>query len=225
VRTLVASAFLLLAACNGAAVPSDTPAAGSPVGPDVSSPAGPGVPSPAEPGVPSPALPTAPGASAPAAGSPAAGEVEALGPSADLSGERMFTIGDVATVENVSTLTVRQAERGPGLSAMPPPEGQTAYTFLVVFAWDGTTPGPISIGGGYYNAINFSLRDDEDFEYPVIQGTGFARQPELLFGDLAAGQQVQGWVTFFAPGDAEFVELTYRPIADEAVFFRVEPAG
>lgn len=140
-RTLVASAILLLAACN-AAVPSDTPAAGSPAGPDVPSPARPDGPSPVMPHVPSPALPTAPGASAPAPGSPATGEVEVLGPSADLSGERMFTIGDVATVENVSTLTVREAERGPGLSGLTPPAGQTAYTFLVVFAWDGTTPGP-----------------------------------------------------------------------------------
>lgn len=59
----------------------------------------------------------------------------------------------------------------------------------------------------------------------MIQGAGVARQPELLFGDLAAGQQVQGWVTFYAPPDAEFVELTYRPIADEPVFFRVQPTG
>jgi len=86
------------------------------------------------------------------------GGVETLGP-ASVSGDPMYTLGDVAIVENVSTLTVTQAERGDSLSQLPPPAGQTAYTFLVVFSWDGTTPGPIQIGGGYHNAINFSLRD------------------------------------------------------------------
>jgi hypothetical protein len=45
----------------------------------------------------------------------------------------MYTLGDVAIVENVSTLTVTQAERGDSLSQLPPPAGQTAYTFLAVF--------------------------------------------------------------------------------------------
>lgn len=185
-----------------------------------------GSPTPPAGGTTPPPAPPAGGTTAPPTVPPAipGGDVETLGP-ASVSGDRMYTLGDVAIVENVSTLTVTQAERGDSLSQLPPPDGQTAYTFLVVFAWDGTTPGPIQIGGGYYNAINFSLRDDAGFEYPVIQGSGFARQPELLFGDLSAGQQVQGWVTFYAPAEAAFVELKYTPIADDAVHFRVQPVG
>ncbi|HUG47873.1 MAG TPA: hypothetical protein VMP67_05615 [Candidatus Limnocylindria bacterium] len=202
-RTMVVTAILVLAACSTPALPTVAPAI--------------------SPGLPPTAAPLP--AQTTGAATPAAGRVEQLGPSTGHDGERMFTLGETATVENVSTLTLRGAERGDGLASMPSPAGQTTYTFLVSFAWDGTTPGPISVGSSYYNAINFSLRDDEGFEYPVIQGAGFARQPELLFGYLAAGQQVQGWVTFYAPAEVQFVELTYRPIADDSVFFRVEPAG
>lgn len=205
---LMALAILLLAACGGPAqpTPATTPAPGAPT-------------QPAPPGS-TPAAATPPSATA-----QPAGDVEVLGPSADLSGTGMHTLGQTAVVENISTLTLLQAERGDALSSLPPPEGQTAYSFLVEFHWDGATPGPIEIGSGYYNAINFSLRDDEEFEHPVMQSVTIASRPELLFGDLAAGQRVRGWVTLFGPEDSEYVELVYRPVASDPVFFRVEPSG
>jgi hypothetical protein len=168
------------------------------------------VPSIAPTGSPPPAVSAAP--ESPAAGRP-------LRPDPDAEGPRVFTLGEVATVETVAELELLQAERDwPGAPAVP--AGRTAYTFLVRFRYDLRTPGPIEIGGGYYNAIGFTMRDDQGFEYPVIQGSPSARQPELRFGDLNFGQSVQGWLTIWAPESA-FVELLYRPIADDSVIFRV----
>jgi hypothetical protein len=95
-----------------------------------------------------------------------------------------------------------------------------AWTFLVRFTWDGREPAGFATGEPYYNAIGFTMRDDEGFEYPNLQSDLIGRQPALLFGYLAADQSVQGWVTFRAPADASFVELTYTPISDDRVFFR-----
>jgi hypothetical protein len=162
-----------------------------------------------------------PAQSSPGAASPAVSGEVALEPVADLTGDRVYTLGEVATVEQVVSLELLEAWRGWTGAPLPPPDGQASYTFLVRFTWDGTQPQFLDISGGYYNAIAFSLRDDESFEYPVLQGDSIARQPQLLFGEVAEGQSVQGWLTFHAPADAEWVELTYAPIADEQVFFRV----
>ncbi len=151
--------------------------------------------------------------------SPSTGEV-ALLPAPDVTGERMFTPGAVAIVEGIVQLEVLQATRG-WAASVPPPDGQAAWTFLVRFTWDGREPGEFSTGAPYYNAIGFTMRDDEGFEYPNLQSDLMGRQPALLYGHLAADQSVQGWVTFQAPADAAFVELTYSPISDDRVFFRV----
>jgi hypothetical protein len=152
---------------------------------------------------------------------PAAGAPVALGPAPVTGSPRTYTIGQVATVEHVVDLEVLEAWRDHGDGMLP--EGQARYTVLVRFGWDGTQPELLSIAGGYYNAINFSIRDDQAFEHPSQNGSAFARQPELLFGEVAAGQQVKGWVTFLAPADAAWVEVVYSPIADERVFFRLAP--
>lgn len=150
--------------------------------------------------------------------SPGPDEVPLL-PAREVSGARMFTLGDVAIVEGIVQLEVLQATRGWTASVLPP-EGQAAWTFLVRFTWDGREPTGFSTGEPYYNAIGFTLRDDEGFEYPSLRGDLNGRQPALLFGTLAEGQSVQGWVTFHAPADAELVELTYTPVSDDRVFFR-----
>lgn len=146
------------------------------------------------------------------------GEVSLL-PAPELSGERMYTLGQVAMVEGIVQLEVLKATRGWSAS-VPPPEGMAAWTFLVRFTWDGREPEGFATGEPYYNAIGFTMRDDEGFEYPNLQSDLIGRQPALLFGYLAADQSVQGWVTFHAPADAAFVELTYSPISDDRVFFR-----
>jgi hypothetical protein len=200
---LLASGGMLLATGGPALGQSDaTPAAAALEGASAS--CAPGVTSP--PGAPSPA--------------PAGAEV-ALSAASDLTGERTYTLGDTAKVEEVVDLQLLEAWRGWSGASLPAPEGQTTYTFLVRFAWDGTQPQFLALSGGYYNVIAFSMRDDEDFEYPVLQAESVARQPILLYGEVAAGQAVQGWLTFHGPADAAFVELTYQPLADSRVFFRV----
>ena len=116
-------------------------------------------------------------------------------------------------------LEVLEATRG-WSSSVPPPEGMAAWTFLVRFSWDGREPTGFGTGQPYYNAIGFTMRDDEGFEYPNLQSDLIGRQPALLSGTLAEGQSVQGWLTFHAAADAPYVELTYDPISDERVFFK-----
>jgi hypothetical protein len=169
---------------------------------------------PVSPGSPAPC----PSPAAPAVTAAPAGEVSLL-PAPELSGERMYTLGQVAMVEGIVQLEVLQATRGWSAS-VPPPDGMAAWTFLVRFTWDGREPAEFATGEPYYNAIGFTMRDDEGFEYPNLQSDLIGRQPALLFGYLAADQSVQGWVTFHAPADASFVELTYSPISDDRVFFR-----
>jgi hypothetical protein len=172
---------------------------------------------------PDPAASCSPVSPGPSAASAVDGSVP-LGPMPVTGMPRTFTIGQVARVEEVVALEVLEASRSRA-DAMSPADGaQAVYSFLVRFSWDGTQPEFLSMSGGYYNAIDFSLRDDQAFEYPQRNGSSMARQPELLFGEVAAGQQVNGWVTFQAPADAAWVELVYSPIADERVFFRVAPA-
>jgi hypothetical protein len=150
--------------------------------------------------------------------STSAGEV-ALLPATDMTAERMYTLGDVAIVEGIVELDVLEATRGWSAS-VPPPDGMAAWTFLVRFHWDGREPTGFGTGTPYYNAIGFTMRDDQGFEYPNLQSELIGRQPALLFGTLAEDQSVQGWVTFHAPADASFVELTYTPVSDDRVFFK-----
>jgi hypothetical protein len=168
------------------------------------------------PGVPCPTPAGSAGASA--APSTGSGEV-ALLPASDVTGERMYTLGDVAIVEGIVELEVLEATRGWSASVAPP-DGMAAWTFLVRFTWDGREPTGFSTGTPYYNAIGFTLRDHQGFEYANLQSDLIGRQPALLFGTLAEDQSVQGWVTFHAPIDAPFVELTYTPISDARVFFK-----
>ena len=159
-------------------------------------------------GAPSPVVPTpvspvagAPGSAAPASvapaslapasdpvatqapeGSPVAGEGTPLlpDPSAD------STIGDTITLtdffeEDQANLTVLEAIQRPPSSTSGGPE----YAFLVEI--EGLTD---SI---HYNLVQFSMFDDENFEYQAQDGL---QQPELAFGDLAKGRKVRGWLTF-----------------------------
>jgi len=60
-----------------------------------------------------------------------------------------------------------------------------------------------------YNLRDFSLFDDEAFEYePLFDG---GEEPRLEFGDLPPGERVRGWLTFDGPTDPGYVELQYAP--------------
>lgn len=148
-----------------------------------------------------------PPATAAGGGAPADGEVALL---PDESGEH--TLGDVITlsggefVGDQARLTVIEAVRLEATSETP------EYAFLVeIEGLDAeTTP---------YNALDFSMFDDESFEYQPESG---GRQPELTFGNLAPGERVKGWLTFDGPAEATYLELEYEPVmALEAAHVRV----
>ncbi len=154
----------------------------------------------------------APASVAPAAtqapeGSPVAGEGSPLlpDPSAD------NTIGDTITLtdffeEDQANLTVLEAIQRPPSSTSGGPE----YAFLVEI--EGLTD---SI---HYNSLQFSMFDDENFEYQAQDGL---QQPELAFGDLAKGRKVRGWLTFVGPDESEFLELQWAAITSGPAFVRV----
>jgi len=115
-------------------------------------------------------------------GSPVAGEGTPLLPDPSADG----TIGDTITLtdffeEDQANLTVLEAIQRPPSSTSGGPE----YAFLVEI--EGLTD---SI---HYNLVQFSMFDDENFEYQAQDGL---QQPELAFGDLAKGRKVRGWLTF-----------------------------
>ena len=150
---------------------------------------------------------TAAPAPAPGGGAPADGEVALL---PDESGD--YTLGEVITlsggefVGDQARLTVIEAVRLEATSETP------QYAFLVEIEGldDVGTP---------YNALDFSMFDDERFEYQPETG---GRQPELTFGDLATGERVKGWVTFDGPAETTYLELEYEPVmALEAAHVRV----
>jgi hypothetical protein len=161
-------------------------------------------------------------AGAPAAGTPAstsspppatgtgAGEDGEVALLPDEAGEH--TLGDVIKlsggefVGDQARLTVIEAVRLAATSETP------EYAFLVeIEGLDAeTTP---------YNALDFSMFDDESFEYQPESG---GRQPELTFGNLATGERVKGWLTFDGPSEAAYLELEYEPVmALEAARVRV----
>lgn len=176
---------------------------------------------PATSGTPTQAVPTAAASSAPdatpaAPGTPA-GSSTALLPDAAASGERVYTLNDSVEVETDTYLEILEGWRDP-----PGADGQARYTFLARFTYQvPASPDPFGVNAGYYNAIGFSVRDDEGFEYAVVQGSSGSREPELLFGNLNEGQMVQGWVTFEAPGDTAHLDLVYTPISISPATFRV----
>jgi hypothetical protein len=88
-----------------------------------------------------------------------------------------------------------------------------AYAFLVEIT--GLDPETLP-----YNLRDFSLFDDEAFEYqPLFDG---GEEPRLEFGDLSPGQGVRGWLTFEGPTDPAYVELVYAPaLALEPAHVRV----
>jgi hypothetical protein len=97
---------------------------------------------------------------------------------------------------------------GPSAGASGP-----RYAFLVEITGLDTETFP-------YNLRDFSLFDDEAFEYqPLFDG---GEEPRLEFGDLSPHQRVRGWLTFDGPTDPGYVELVYAPaLALEPAHVRV----
>lgn len=73
-----------------------------------------------------------------------------------------------------------------------------------------------ALGDVSYNPFYFDLRDGDGFEYTHTIG----RDPSLSSGDLAAGDIVQGWLTFELPaGSEDGTTLVYdRAFAPGATF-------
>ncbi|MDQ3408188.1 MAG: hypothetical protein M3472_08570 [Chloroflexota bacterium] len=139
---------------------------------------------------------------------PPSGEGTALlpDPSAD------HTIGDRIVLsdffdEEQAAFTVVEAIQRPQSDVSGGPE----YAFLVEIE---------SLASSiHYNVVQFSIFDDESFEYPAESGL---QQPELNFGDLPKGRTVKGWLTFAGPDSSEYLELQWVPIeSDEPAFVRV----
>ena len=162
--------------------------------------------------VPSPGPSAAPAASP----GPAGTSEVALLPVSELPDDGTHTLGEVATFEQVVSLEVLEATRDWSDATLPAPEGQTRYTFLVQFRHDASRPDLT----GYYYFTAFSMRDPDGFEYSLLAADA-VRQPMLQSGELAAGEAAQGWLTFVGPSDVPFVDLVYRPVADDRVVFRV----
>ncbi len=121
------------------------------------------------------------------------------------------TIGDEIVLSDVfdedqAAITVLEAIRRPQSDASAGPE----YAFLVDI--EGLT------SFIHYNVLQFSMFDDESFEYQAEHGM---QQPELNFGDLQKGRRVRGWLTFVGPETSEFLELQWAPITADPVFVRV----
>lgn len=126
-------------------------------------------------------------------------------PSAD------HTIGETIVLsdffeEQQAAITVVEAIQLPQSDPASGPQ----YAFLVEI--EGLTA---SI---HYNVQQFSMFDDESFEYQPKFGV---QQPELEFGDLPKGRKVRGWLTFVGPDSSEYLELQWAPITTDPVFVRV----
>lgn len=99
----------------------------------------------------------------------------------------------------------------------PPEPGSTAprYAFLVEITGLDAEVFP-------YNLRDFSLFDDQAFEYQPLSSGG--NEPRLEFGDLTPGRKVRGWLTFEGPAQSSFVELEYAPaLALEPAHVRAIP--
>ncbi len=120
------------------------------------------------------------------------------------------TIGDRIILsdffeEEQAAITVLEAIQRPQSDPGSGPE----YAFLVEI--EGLTS---SI---HYNVLQFSMFDDESFEYLALG----RQQPELNFGDLSKGRKVRGWLTFDGPDSSTSLELQWAPITADPVFVRV----
>lgn len=153
------------------------------------------------------ALPTAvPSSTGPAGAQPLAADPAAantLGDTIRLSGGEF--VGDQAD------LTVLE-----GFVSLPE-AGSTAprYSFLVEITGLDAETFP-------YNLRDFSLIDDQSFEYQPLDSGG--SEPRLEFGDLTPGRKVRGWLTFEGPLQSAYVELLYAPaLALEPAVVRVIP--
>ncbi len=136
---------------------------------------------------------------------PGQGTALLLDPSAD------HTIGDRIILsdffeEEQAAITVVEGIQRPQSDPADGPQ----YAFLVEI--EGLTS---SI---HYNVQQFSMFDDESFEYQPEFGV---QQPELEFGDLPKGRKVRGWLTFVGPDSSEYLELQWAPITTDPVFVRV----
>ena len=126
-----------------------------------------------------------------------------------------FTLGDTVRlsggelVGDQADLVVEEAvQLGPGVGSSAP-----RYAFLVAITGLDAETFP-------YNLRDFSLFDDDSFEYqPLFDG---GEEPRLEFGDLSPTQRVRGWLTFEGPADPGYVELVYAPaLALEPAHVRV----
>ena len=126
-------------------------------------------------------------------------------PSADHTIGERIVLSDFFE-EQQAAITVVEAIRLP----QSDPASGLQFAFLVEI--EGLTA---SI---HYNVQQFSMFDDESFEYQPEFGV---QQPELEFGDLPKGRKVRGWLTFVGPDSSEYLELQWAPITTDPVFVRV----
>lgn len=162
------------------------------------------VPNATQPAASAPAMPTETAREIPA---PAAGQPLLPDSSAE------YTVGDTIRFTDGETdqadLAVLEAV------ILPPNAGASAtrYAFLVEITG-------LDDIGFLYNILDFTLFDDQSFEYlPEFDG---GQAPALHSGELTPGQKVRGWLTFEGPVTSPFVELQYAPeFAIEQVRVRV----
>lgn len=97
-------------------------------------------------------------------------------------------------------------------------EEQAAITVVEAIQLPQSDPASGLAASIHYNVQQFSMFDDESFEYQPEFGV---QQPELEFGDLPKGRKVRGWLTFVGPDSSEYLELQWAPITTDPVFVRV----
>jgi hypothetical protein len=132
----------------------------------------------------------------PAAGSPAAGQPLAPDPSAE------YTVGDSIRFTDGETDQADLAVLDAVMLPLGPSTTTPRYAFLVEITG-------LDDIGFLYNILDFTLFDDESFEYlPLFDG---GQEPALNSGELTPGQKVRGWLTFDGPVSSSFVELQYAP--------------
>ena len=147
------------------------------------------------------AMPTASPAAAAQALSPDPSAEHTVGDTIRLSGGEF--VGDQADLYVMEAVMLQAA---PGGSA-------PMYAFLVEIT--GLDPEVFP-----YNLRDFSLFDDQSFEYQPLSSGG--QEPRLEFGDLIPNRKVRGWLTFEGPADSAYVELQYFPaLALEPALVRV----
>lgn len=154
------------------------------------------------------ATPAAPGVTAPASTDATSDEGTPLppDPSADHTVGETIILSDFYDEEQAA-FTVLEAIQRTQSDASSGPE----YAFLVEI--EGLT------SSLHYNVLQFSMFDDESFEYQPQYGL---QQPELEFGDLIKGRKVRGWLTFVGPDASAYLELQWVSItSEEPVFVRV----